>query len=204
MPEAAPLALLRTNIDRSPHRIKRVLTDPGIRKEMLGGVPNDEKKAIKAFVSQNGENALKTKPKVSTAFYFRLTSFLQRSLFPSALRAQVESNAIFATFSWRGEEGENASICALTTVMFCDRELPPEDLAEDILSQRVISRGNGPNDSSFSFVVSQIFSAEESQCRQLVGLVLVNFCTQVASLDVHERKLEAQLSPRQGIREAFQ
>lgn len=65
MPEAAPLALLRSDIDRNPHRIKRVLTEPGIRKEFLGGAPNDEKKAVKVFVGHNGENALKTKPKVS-------------------------------------------------------------------------------------------------------------------------------------------
>jgi hypothetical protein len=65
MPEAAPLALLRTDIDRKPHQIKHVLMEPGIRKEVLGGISKDEKKAIKAFISQNGENALKTKPKVS-------------------------------------------------------------------------------------------------------------------------------------------
>ena len=65
MPEAAPLALLRTDIDRKPHRIKRVLMEPGIRKEVLGGISKDEKKVVKAFISQNGENALKTKPKVS-------------------------------------------------------------------------------------------------------------------------------------------
>lgn len=66
MPEAAPLSLLRAEIDRNSHRMKRVLLEPGIRKEMFGGIPGDEKKAVKAFVSQNGENALKTKPKVST------------------------------------------------------------------------------------------------------------------------------------------
>jgi Conserved hypothetical protein (DUF2461) len=65
MPEAAPLALLRQDIDRNPDRLKRVLVEPGIRKEIFGGIPNDEKKAIKMFVSQNSENALKTKPKVS-------------------------------------------------------------------------------------------------------------------------------------------
>jgi hypothetical protein len=68
MPEAAPLALLRTDIDRDAHRIKRVLMEPSIRKEVLGGVTNNEKKAVKAFVAQNGESALKTKPKVSPNF----------------------------------------------------------------------------------------------------------------------------------------
>jgi Conserved hypothetical protein (DUF2461) len=74
MPEAAPLSLLRQEIDRNPDRFKRVLIDPGIRKEIFGGIPNDEKKAITMFISQNGENALKTKPKVST------TSFCQSVL----------------------------------------------------------------------------------------------------------------------------
>jgi Conserved hypothetical protein (DUF2461) len=64
MPEAAPLSLVRADIDRNPHAIKRILLEPGIRKNVLGCLSNDEKKAVKAFVSQNGENALKTKPKV--------------------------------------------------------------------------------------------------------------------------------------------
>ena len=64
MPEAQPLSLLRRDIDRKPERLRRVLTDPAMRKHILGGVPNDEKKAIKAFAAQNASNALKTKPKV--------------------------------------------------------------------------------------------------------------------------------------------
>lgn len=64
MPEAAPLAQVRRNIDRKPNQIKRVLTDAGMRKEFFGGIGNDEKKAVKAFCSQNSEYALKTKPKV--------------------------------------------------------------------------------------------------------------------------------------------
>lgn len=68
MPEAQPLALLRRDVDRKSHKIKHVLTDPGLRKEFLGGIPKDEKKAVKAFVNQNTENALKTKPKVSCFF----------------------------------------------------------------------------------------------------------------------------------------
>ncbi|ERF74732.1 hypothetical protein EPUS_04901 [Endocarpon pusillum Z07020] len=63
MPEAAPLALVRRDIDRSANKLKRILMEPGIRKEVLGGVSKDETKAVKAFVSQNQENALKTKPK---------------------------------------------------------------------------------------------------------------------------------------------
>jgi hypothetical protein len=64
MPEAAPLALLRRSVDRKSHKIKDVLMDAKIRKEIFGGIPNDEKKAVKAFVSRNQEGALKTKPKV--------------------------------------------------------------------------------------------------------------------------------------------
>ncbi|KIW57111.1 hypothetical protein PV05_05709 [Exophiala xenobiotica] len=63
MPEAQPLALLRADIDRKPHRLKRVLMNPQLRKQILRGAPNDEKKVIKAFATQNSENALKTKPK---------------------------------------------------------------------------------------------------------------------------------------------
>ncbi|KAI9871509.1 MAG: hypothetical protein M1830_002805 [Pleopsidium flavum] len=65
MPEPQPLALLRRDVDRKSHRIKRVLVDAGLRREFFGGIPKDEKRAVKAFVSQNTENALKTKPKVS-------------------------------------------------------------------------------------------------------------------------------------------
>lgn len=64
MPEAQPLALLRTNIDRKSRNLKRVLMEPQIRKHFLKGVAHDEKKAIKAFAAQNAENALKTRPKV--------------------------------------------------------------------------------------------------------------------------------------------
>ena len=68
MPEAQPLALLRRNIDRKPEVIRRVLTDAALRKKVLGGIPNDEKKAVKAFALHNAENALKTKPKVRLNF----------------------------------------------------------------------------------------------------------------------------------------
>ena len=65
MPEAAPLALMRTSIDQKPKKFRQVLMDASLRKHLLGGAPHDEKKAIRAFCSQNAENALKTKPKVS-------------------------------------------------------------------------------------------------------------------------------------------
>ncbi len=69
-PEAQPLSLMRTNIDRKPKRLRRVLTEPQMRKEILGVTQNDEKKAIKAFAEQNKENALKTKPKVCVLSFF--------------------------------------------------------------------------------------------------------------------------------------
>lgn len=62
-PEAEPVRLLRADIDQRPERIRAVLTDPGIRKHMFGGIGKDEKKVIRAFCKQNEENALKTKPK---------------------------------------------------------------------------------------------------------------------------------------------
>lgn len=62
-PEAAPLALLRRNIDRRPQLLKSILTESQLRKIILNVNANDEKKAIKAFTASNAENALKTKPK---------------------------------------------------------------------------------------------------------------------------------------------
>ncbi|KAF7182661.1 hypothetical protein CNMCM7691_002322 [Aspergillus felis] len=62
-PEADKLALLREDIDHSSHRLKAVLRRPDMRREFFNGIPDDEKKAVQAFVSQNKESALKTKPK---------------------------------------------------------------------------------------------------------------------------------------------
>ena len=72
MPEAQQLALMRRDIDRHPERFKRVLTDAGVRKHLLNGIANDEKKAVKAFASSNQENALKTKPKVRSFICVKL------------------------------------------------------------------------------------------------------------------------------------
>ncbi|KAL5406961.1 hypothetical protein PMIN04_011878 [Paraphaeosphaeria minitans] len=65
MPDARSLSALRQDFDKKPHKIKRVLTDAGIRKSFLGGIPEDEKKAVKAFTNQpnNQSNALKKHPK---------------------------------------------------------------------------------------------------------------------------------------------
>ncbi|KAG9185852.1 hypothetical protein G6011_07183 [Alternaria panax] len=64
-PDATTLAKLRRDIDRKPQKIKAILTDPGIRGAFLGGVKDDEKKAVKAFtnLSMNQSNALKRNPK---------------------------------------------------------------------------------------------------------------------------------------------
>ncbi|EEP79643.1 conserved hypothetical protein [Uncinocarpus reesii 1704] len=64
MPDAARLRLLRDDVDNRSERIKRVLSHPEVRKEIFDGVPDEEKKIVKAFVSQNQETALKTKPKL--------------------------------------------------------------------------------------------------------------------------------------------
>lgn len=64
-PDAAPVALLRTEIDQRSERLRGVLMEPRMRKQIFGGVAKDEKKAVRAFCEQNKENALKTKPKVS-------------------------------------------------------------------------------------------------------------------------------------------
>jgi hypothetical protein len=68
MPEASKLALLRDDIDRNSHRLKSILTNAAMRREILKGIPDDEDKAVKAFVKQNQESALKTKPKVGFHF----------------------------------------------------------------------------------------------------------------------------------------
>ncbi|EED19344.1 conserved hypothetical protein [Talaromyces stipitatus ATCC 10500] len=63
MPEASKLALLRRDVDRNSTRLKSVLRNAGLRREFFKGIPDDERKAVKAFVDQNQESALKTKPK---------------------------------------------------------------------------------------------------------------------------------------------
>ena len=63
-PEADKLALVRHEIDGNSHRLKAILNEEGLRREFFGGV-DEEEGAVKAFVSQNKESALKTKPMVS-------------------------------------------------------------------------------------------------------------------------------------------
>ncbi|KAL1644503.1 hypothetical protein SLS61_008771 [Didymella pomorum] len=64
-PDAEPLRKLRREIDRRSTRIKQILTNERIRKAFLGGAPDDEKKAVKAFIglTSNASTALKRHPK---------------------------------------------------------------------------------------------------------------------------------------------
>ncbi|KAL4744382.1 hypothetical protein BDW72DRAFT_93097 [Aspergillus terricola var. indicus] len=71
-PEADKLALLREDIDGNSQGLKSVLKEERLRREFFDGIPDDEDTAVKAFVSQNSESALKTKPKVRTYFYYVL------------------------------------------------------------------------------------------------------------------------------------
>ena len=66
--------MLRRNVDRKPHQIKKVLTETRLRKEFLGVKSNDEKKVVAAFIENNQENALKTRPKVSRDVTCRISS----------------------------------------------------------------------------------------------------------------------------------
>ncbi|KAL1636390.1 hypothetical protein SLS58_009809 [Diplodia intermedia] len=61
MPAADSLQKLRREIDRKPHKIKRVLTDVNLRREFFDGIPNDEKAAVRAFAKKNAESALKVR-----------------------------------------------------------------------------------------------------------------------------------------------
>jgi len=67
-PEAPPMALMRKDVDKKSYKIKEVLMGADMRREFFGGIKADEKKAVKAFVSMNTENMLKTKPKVCCIF----------------------------------------------------------------------------------------------------------------------------------------
>lgn len=64
-PEAQALSLMRRTIDRRSNALKKILRDPNIRREFLGGAKDDDKAVVKKFIDHNKESALKTKPKVS-------------------------------------------------------------------------------------------------------------------------------------------
>lgn len=75
-PDAESLRKLRREIDRRSARMKQVLRDDRIRKEFLGGGPDDEKKVVKTFIglTSNASNALKRNPKVRISLIFRTQS----------------------------------------------------------------------------------------------------------------------------------
>ena len=60
----ATLACMREDIDQQPHQFKSVLMNDNLRKTFFPGM-KDEKKVVAAFCKMSGDNALKTKPKVS-------------------------------------------------------------------------------------------------------------------------------------------
>ncbi|KAL3472336.1 hypothetical protein BJX99DRAFT_235759 [Aspergillus californicus] len=62
-PEVGPLARIREDIDGNSQDLKAVLNADGMRREFFGGIPDDEDEAVEAFVSQNSEGALRTKPR---------------------------------------------------------------------------------------------------------------------------------------------
>jgi hypothetical protein len=70
---------MREDLDRNSHRLKAVLGEEGMRRDILNGAP-DEEKAVKAFVNQNQESALKTKPKVGFVLLLKPCSTAQRDL----------------------------------------------------------------------------------------------------------------------------
>lgn len=76
MPDADRLALLRQNIDRDSRRLKRVLRAAGLRREFFDGIPDDDDEVVQAFVRQNQDSALKTKPKVGLSFPLLTFPFL--------------------------------------------------------------------------------------------------------------------------------
>jgi len=72
MPEASSLALIRREIDRKPHKLKRILRAAELRREFLNSVSDDERKVVEEFASGSSVNALKTKPKVGTSIFWMI------------------------------------------------------------------------------------------------------------------------------------
>ena len=65
-PEAPPLALLRKDVDEKSQKLKGILLEERLRKEFLGVTKSDEGAVVKKFIGMNAENALKTKPRVTS------------------------------------------------------------------------------------------------------------------------------------------
>jgi uncharacterized protein (DUF2461 family) len=64
-PDGPALATLREDIHLQPHRMKGALMNETLRRTFFEKAKKDEKKVVAAFVAENAEGALKTKPKVS-------------------------------------------------------------------------------------------------------------------------------------------
>lgn len=64
-PDGPALTTIREDIDLHPEHMKGALMDEILRRTFFEKVRKDEKKVVAAFVAENLEGALKTKPKVS-------------------------------------------------------------------------------------------------------------------------------------------
>jgi hypothetical protein len=86
-PESQALGAIRRDIDNHPDRLKGVLTNEGFVEEFFGGNAGSKKeegKIVGMFAEHNGEDALKTAPKVcvlvSTSLYRCLSLRYTRSV----------------------------------------------------------------------------------------------------------------------------
>ena len=73
-PDGPALATIREDIDLHPERMKGALMEETLSRTFFEKAKKDEKKVVAAFVAENQEGALKTKPKVSgiwTNFHIR-------------------------------------------------------------------------------------------------------------------------------------
>ncbi|KAL2380681.1 hypothetical protein RJ035_006697 [Blastomyces gilchristii] len=157
-PEAAKLALLRRDIDQNSRRIKNVLNAVDVRKELFNGVPKSEKEAVLAFVSQNQESALKTKPKGYDADnknidLLRLRSFTiskrledKDLLGPKALDRVARTVEIMVPF-----RKSCAQVTYLNSVVMPDPPLEEDPNDDDI----IIDRDSGHDDGGPGEVVSE-------------------------------------------------
>lgn len=94
-PDASHLAKLRASIDERPRRWRRVLLEDGFRATFLPGAKRgDEKSCLKAFCKSNGENALKTKPKVGDC-PFPPSSYIPRWTHTSDAEVQHVPHSVF-------------------------------------------------------------------------------------------------------------
>jgi hypothetical protein len=67
-PDSPALATIREDIDLHPERLKGALMNETLRRTFFEKAKKDEKKVVAAFVAENLEGALKTKPKVNCQY----------------------------------------------------------------------------------------------------------------------------------------